>query len=49
MISSLTPYTTALPLIGVLLLTAIKDAYDDIVSTKSTVVPGFRALGPSTA
>ncbi|KAK9679588.1 Phospholipid-translocating ATPase N-terminal [Popillia japonica] len=28
-ISSLTPVTTALPLIGVLGLTAIKDAYDD--------------------
>lgn len=31
-ISSLTPVTTALPLIGVLGLTAVKDAYDDIVS-----------------
>ena len=31
-ISSLTPVTTAVPLIGVLSLTAIKDAYDDIVS-----------------
>lgn len=31
-ISSLTPITTALPLIGVLGLTAIKDAYDDFVS-----------------
>lgn len=30
-ISSLTPVTTALPLIGVLGLTAIKDAYDDFV------------------
>ena len=30
-ISSLTPITTALPLIGVLGLTAIKDAYDDFV------------------
>jgi hypothetical protein len=30
-ISSLTPVTTAVPLIGVLSLTAIKDAYDDIV------------------
>ncbi|XP_056638425.1 probable phospholipid-transporting ATPase IM isoform X2 [Diorhabda sublineata] len=29
-ISSLTPVTTALPLIGVLGLTAVKDAYDDI-------------------
>ena len=29
-ISSLTPVTTAVPLIGVLALTAIKDAYDDI-------------------
>ena len=37
-ISSLTPYTTALPLIGVLLLTAIKDAYDDIVSTNSIIL-----------
>jgi len=34
-ISSLTPYTTALPLIGVLLLTAIKDAYDDIQRHKT--------------
>lgn len=31
-ISSLTPITTAIPLIGVLALTAVKDAYDDIVS-----------------
>ena len=31
-ISSLTPVTTAIPLIGVLMLTAIKDAYDDFVS-----------------
>jgi hypothetical protein len=31
-ISSLTPVTTAVPLIGVLSLTAVKDAYDDIVS-----------------
>ena len=31
-ISSLTPVTTALPLIGVLMLTATKDAYDDYVS-----------------
>jgi magnesium-transporting ATPase (P-type) len=29
-ISSLTPVTTAIPLIGVLTLTAIKDAYDDL-------------------
>jgi len=29
-ISSLTPVTTALPLIGVLSVTAIKDAYDDV-------------------
>ncbi|KAK2581679.1 hypothetical protein KPH14_002172 [Odynerus spinipes] len=28
-ISSLTPITTAIPLIGVLMLTAVKDAYDD--------------------
>ena len=34
-ISSLTPVTTAVPLIGVLLLTAIKDAYDDFVSCSS--------------
>ncbi len=34
-ISSLTPVTTAVPLIGVLALTAIKDAYDDIVRKKS--------------
>ena len=33
-ISSLTPVTTAVPLVGVLLLTAIKDAYDDIVSKR---------------
>jgi len=32
-ISSLTPITTSIPLIGVLSLTAIKDAYDDYVST----------------
>ena len=31
-ISSLTPVTTAVPLIGVLALSAVKDAYDDIVS-----------------
>lgn len=31
-ISSLTPITTVIPLIGVLMLTAIKDAYDDLVS-----------------
>lgn len=31
-ISSLTPVTTAIPLIGVLTLTAVKDAYDDFVS-----------------
>lgn len=30
-ISSLTPVTTAIPLIGVLMLTAAKDAYDDFV------------------
>lgn len=34
-ISSLTPVTTAIPLIGVLALTAVKDAYDDIVSASS--------------
>lgn len=33
-ISSLTPVTTALPLIGVLMLTASKDAYDDYVSLR---------------
>lgn len=32
MVSSLTPYTTILPLVAVLGLTAIKDAIDDIVS-----------------
>lgn len=32
-ISSLTPITTGIPLIGVLALTAIKDAYDDFVSS----------------
>ena len=32
-ISSLTPVTTAVPLVGVLALIAIKDAYDDIVSS----------------
>ena len=32
MISSLTPVTTAVPLVGVLTLIAIKDGYDDIVS-----------------
>ena len=31
-ISSLTPVTTAVPLVGVLTLIAIKDGYDDIVS-----------------
>lgn len=34
-ISSLTPVTTAVPLIGVLLLTAIKDAYDDFQRHRS--------------
>lgn len=34
-ISSLTPITTAIPLIGVLTLTAVKDAYDDFVSILS--------------
>ncbi|XP_054287593.1 phospholipid-transporting ATPase ID [Macrosteles quadrilineatus] len=34
-ISSLTPVTTAIPLIGVLSLTAIKDAYDDFQRHKS--------------
>ena len=32
-ISSLTPITTLLPLVGVLALTALKDGYDDIVSS----------------
>lgn len=36
-ISSLTPITTAIPLIGVLALTAVKDAYDDFVSTMFVV------------
>jgi phospholipid-translocating ATPase len=31
-ISSLTPITTIVPLVGVLTLTAIKDGYDEIVS-----------------
>ena len=31
-ISSLTPVTTAVPLVGVLSLIAVKDAYDDFVS-----------------
>lgn len=39
-ISSLTPITTAIPLIGVLALTAVKDAYDDIVSFKSNYYGG---------
>lgn len=38
-ISSLTPITTAIPLIGVLTLTAVKDAYDDFVS-----IPWFTFL-----
>lgn len=37
-ISSLTPVTTAIPLIGVLTLTAVKDAYDDIVSREQEKV-----------
>ena len=37
MISSLTPVTTAVPLIGVLALSAVKDAYDDIVSILGTI------------
>ncbi|KAA0188006.1 hypothetical protein HAZT_HAZT002135 [Hyalella azteca] len=37
-ISSLTPITTAVPLIGVLMVTAIKDAYDDYVSVRLTAV-----------
>ena len=46
MISSLTPVTTAVPLIGVLSLTAVKDAYDDIVSTlnDSDSEPGCRQI-----
>ena len=31
-ISSLTPITTLLPLVGVLSLTALKDGYDEVVS-----------------
>lgn len=38
-ISSLTPITTSIPLIGVLSLTAIKDAYDDYVSMVVKVYP----------
>nr|XP_027211910.1 phospholipid-transporting ATPase ID-like [Penaeus vannamei] len=34
-ISSLTPVTTAVPLIGVLMVTGIKDAYDDYTNLKS--------------
>lgn len=30
-ISSLTPITTLLPLVGVLTITGLKDAYDDVV------------------
>lgn len=37
-ISSLTPVTTVVPLVGVLLLTAIKDAYDDYVS-RCSIIP----------
>ena len=33
MISSLTPITTLLPLVGVLTITGLKDAYDDLVRT----------------
>ena len=32
-ISSLTPITTLLPLVGVLTITGLKDAYDDLVRT----------------
>jgi len=41
-ISSLTPITTAVPLIGVLALTAVKDAYDDFVSTDSQAVSSIK-------
>ncbi|KAL4718573.1 hypothetical protein ACJJTC_002772, partial [Scirpophaga incertulas] len=34
-ISSLTPITTAIPLIGVLALTAVKDAYDDFFNVRN--------------
>jgi hypothetical protein len=37
-ISSLTPITTAVPLIGVLALTAVKDAYDDFVSNDPQLI-----------
>ncbi|EEB16029.1 ATPase, class I, type 8B, putative [Pediculus humanus corporis] len=37
-ISSLTPITTAVPLIGVLSLTAVKDAYDDFVNKRRSKV-----------
>lgn len=40
-ISSLTPITTAIPLIGVLTLTAVKDAYDDIVSKYGRIQQKF--------
>ncbi len=47
MISSLTPVTTAVPLIGVLSLTAVKDAYDDIVSPiNESVFQPFCVTGP---
>jgi uncharacterized short protein YbdD (DUF466 family) len=43
-ISSLTPITTAVPLIGVLALTAIKDAYDDFVSNGRRPHPHHPAI-----
>ena len=36
-ISSLTPITTLLPLVGVLSLTALKDGYDEVVSAPNLV------------
>lgn len=43
-ISSLTPITTAVPLIGVLFVTATKDAYDDYVSQWSRAVSMRKAV-----
>ena len=43
-ITSLTPITTALPLFGVLTLTAIKYAYDDVVSSEMSYVHHFKSV-----
>jgi hypothetical protein len=47
-ISSLTPITTAVPLIGVLALTAVKDAYDDFVSNRQKSSFTVSVLGKTT-